>query len=451
MSRVPSLKQMAVKIRKHGQRHDSVLAHISPKEAKLLEAHYGKDTNPHTGLPQFGLHLFGRKKTDEYGNQRRSGLRGMVHKLGGHKIEHAARPIVKTALPIVGSLVGTALGGPMGSVLGGSLGGALSSKRHPLDHALGGALVGLGHSIISPSVAKGLNLNPDSLMARGMGMSAPTWGEQLGGLGSMLGIGQSAAESGGLSGLSGLGINQAATETANQATGMGGLMKGLGLRDAMDAALMATSITGMMKSKSKMPKESETEADVMKRISTANMPHNVYKAPKPYNRKMNRIPEGFDYLTDPNFEHFENNVIPESAYAKGGSVEGDYVKGKYGGQTDNIYTDIPGGSYVWDATTLSLLGDGNSDNGNEKVKELEEHFMKTGIHRVQPKMKMVKAAVSTGERISPPWLTTAIGGGDPNKGSDMLDKMRKNLRKQKGVKPFLPPKSKHILTYFKKG
>lgn len=438
----PSLMQMAAKVRAKGQRKDTVLAHISSHEAGLLEQLYGKDINPHTGLPQYGLFsgLFGKKKTDEYGNIHRTGLRKLGHKVG-HKVERAFRPIVKTALPVVGSVVGSMFGGPAGAVMGGALGGGLSSKRHPLDHALGGAFVGLGHSLISPHIAKAMNLNPDSGLAKMLGMNNQTWSEQVPGLGSLSN----------LLGGKGSPAAQAATNTVSETTGGGGGLSGLlgkiGLSDAINIGLGATALIGTAKAKTKQAPETETEQQVMERIR-AHRPEDSYIPPEPWHRKALPVPEGYNIATDqPHWQYFEEGR--PQGYAEGGSVKGEYIHGKYGGQTDNIYTDIPAGSYVWDATTLSLLGDGNSENGNEKVDKLEDNFMKTGIHRIHPPTKMVKAAISTGERVSPPWFVAAIGDGDSREGSKKLDKMRRELRKQKGVTKFLPPKSKNVMSYFK--
>ncbi len=460
------LRAAAALVRKHGQRKDSVLAHINPQEARFLKEHFGGDTNPHTGLPQYGLGkalkkvretFIGKRRTNPHtGEVHRTGLRRMAHNVGAHKVEKAVRPIAKVAAPVVGSLVGTMLGGPAGAVMGGSLGGALSSKRHPLDHALGGALVGLGHSVISPHLAHSMNLNPDSMMANMMGMNAPTWGEQLGSLGSALGFAKSGA--GAAQGASPMataapGLAQqlpagaAAAGTGAAAPAAKGMLGGFGLKDALDAALLGTAIVGTVGGKTKTPKDSESIQDVMARISQTD-PNDAYKGPISPARKKSKkpLPPGYKHGHDPEWEFFEDERTPDEGFAQGG-----YVKGGSGGQDDDVHMDIPAGAYVMDATTVSLLGDGNSDKGAEKVREMESKFMKTGIakmHRHIP-AKPIKAAVSDGEYIIPPEVVSSMGKGDNRKGSKVLDKMRKKLRAQKGVKKFLPPKSKHIDHYMR--
>lgn len=49
-------KIMAMRLKHMGQKGDTMLAHINPEEAKLLKEHGGSGkTNPHTGLPSFGV------------------------------------------------------------------------------------------------------------------------------------------------------------------------------------------------------------------------------------------------------------------------------------------------------------------------------------------------------------------------------------------------------------
>lgn len=49
-------KIMAMRLKHMGQKGDTMLAHINPEEARLLKEHGGSGkTNPHTGLPSFGV------------------------------------------------------------------------------------------------------------------------------------------------------------------------------------------------------------------------------------------------------------------------------------------------------------------------------------------------------------------------------------------------------------
>jgi hypothetical protein len=135
--------------------------------------------------------------------------------------------------------------------------------------------------------------------------------------------------------------------------------------------------------------------------------------------------------------------------------KGGYVSGDEGGQDDSRRIDIPEGSYVWDATTVSLLGDGNSLKGKRDIKQLEDSFLRTGIinsrylEGKQRPQKVIHALVSDGEMISPPEVVKRAGNGSNARGGRVFDRVRKNLRKDKGLKTFLPPKSKPITAYLK--
>jgi hypothetical protein len=104
-----------------------------------------------------------------------------------------------------------------------------------------------------------------------------------------------------------------------------------------------------------------------------------------------------------------------------------YFDGESGGQDDNIYTDIPEGTFIVDASTTSDLGDGNSDAGANNI----------------------KAMVSDKEVAILPEEVAAIGNGSHKKGVKKLEKMTKNVRKHKRGSEKLPPKAKSIKEYMR--
>jgi hypothetical protein len=433
---VNSIKRTAERIRKKGQRGDNVLVHLSPDIIEHLRVKFGADINPETGLPQFGLfgNLFGKKTTDPVtGQQRRTGLRKAFH--GLHGVEKAVRPVMKATAPLAGSMVGTLFGGPMGSILGGAVGGALSSKKHPLDHALGGALLGLGSSLIMPKLAKAMNLNPDSTAAGLFGMNAPTWGEQLGLQSQVAAPGlEHQVDAPGLEHYVDMGARRAA----------GNFAQGLGLKNIMDAALLGMSVAGTLGARTKYLKEDKDAAQFLKEnMQSLGMESPPGPPPEFKKKRYKKPPEGYRAGFDPQWQYYED----EPEYARGGMVKSGYIKGKHGGQSDTRPIHMPEGSYVMDATTVSLLGDGNSDNGAERTKQLEQNFMKGGITRDYEPSRNVRARVSDGEYIFSKKAVTNLGGGNNAKGSQILDEFRNNLRQQKGVKPFLPPKTKPFNSY----
>jgi len=141
-------------------------------------------------------------------------------------------------------------------------------------------------------------------------------------------------------------------------------------------------------------------------------------------------------------------------YAHGGLVNhrhlGHIKLSDSGGQADDIHMRIPEGSYVANATDLSLLGDGSTDNGVKRIQDFEAKFTKSGIHRPYED-KLIDAKVSNDEYVISPSTIDALGKGDNKKGAKVMDRLRKNLRKQKGVKAILPPKTKDIHSYMKGG
>lgn len=78
-------------------------------------------------------------------------------------------------------------------------------------------------------------------------------------------------------------------------------------------------------------------------------------------------------------------VTPGKSYAEGGEIEGDMegalasafaggVRGADGGQSDLININVSPGEYVFDAESVSALGDGNTEAGIAKLDELREQL-----------------------------------------------------------------------------
>ncbi len=141
-----------------------------------------------------------------------------------------------------------------------------------------------------------------------------------------------------------------------------------------------------------------------------------------------------EYYDNPSFA---GNALP---YAHGGSVPkgimmeeidvmptvGNFLRGNTKGQDDEVRRPLEEGGYVLDASTMSDLGDGNSEAGN-------------GV---------IDAWLSDGERALTKNEVKAIGHGDHTKGVKKLNKMRQGLRKHKrGGETKLPPKAKPIEEY----
>ena len=468
------LRHAATMLKRHSQGNDTILAHISPEEARYMEEHFGSDINPHTGLPQYGLfsRLFGRRHRHEAPSYQQPMQQNEApqeqHRSRGFfkRLERGLRRPFKMLAPIAGSLVGGMLGGPAGAIAGGALGGGLTSRHHMVDHALGGAALGLGHGLISPMIGRGLGLNPDSMLGRASMMGADSLGEQLGlggagaaGLGSLFGGGN------------GSGSGEGSNSTQSGMGGLGGALSALGglggTGSLLDTALLATTVAGTLGARSRVPELGTTGNETLQQAMQQNRhtwgPEDQAPATPPvHQREQAKFPpkayRGSQWKFFPTPEEQEEQLRRvnaeiaepgyESRYAKGGSVEG-YYDGNDGGQDDTIPVDLPEKSYIMDATTVSLVGDGNSKHGARKIKKLVDNFEKTGFVKDYKPSRNIKAMVSDGELYLSPKEVAAAGGGSIDKGVKTLDKFRKNIRKHKGVKKFLPPKSKPLNQYLR--
>jgi hypothetical protein len=397
--------------------------------------------------------IFGHKRTDPItGEQHRSGLRKAFH--GLHGLERAARPVVKTGLPIVGSMVGSLFGGPLGALVGGSVGGALSSKSHRLDHALGGAAVGLGNAFVGPHIGKFFGLNPEGTMGGMLGMQHGSMGQQLE---SLLGPAGFMGRTKPLPKHTTEELNQIQNEMhpPNGKSWFGDLASS----DMLNAALFGTAIAGKAFGRTKIHKEPSIQ-EIMAANKRKWRPEDMPRPVKPMQRRYVQPPPEYQPGIDPEHVYYEDVNPPVQYYARGG-----YVQGHSGGQSDKVRTKLPLDSFVMDAPTVSLLGDGNSNNGGRKFAEFEakldkkkdkfsnssitKDYISKNIRTLGEGEPYIEAAVSDGEYIFKPSSTRKLGNGSVKKGSQIFNNMRKNIRKEKGVKKFLPPKSKELTHYMR--
>lgn len=410
-----AVRRAAKVLRHYGQRGDTVLAHINPAEAKFLKEKFGGDKNPQTGLPQYGLF----KSV------------GKVFK-GAEKI---IRKPVKAIAPIAGAIAGNMLMPGIGGPLGGAMAGGITGGKKG---AIKGGLMGGMLGAFGPYAGNFLGVSPQGFAGRAMGMGNP-------GLLGQLGLGGKGA---GLMGGSGMmggipGLDAAAAE------------KGLSSGDLMKYGLMGLTAYGALKGKSDYKDyKGPTVQEQLAQHGIKKTPIVPYQEPKApaRNQRVLQHPELFKPEMMEEL-YFEPTPFP-SGYAHGGPVvkEG-CLYGASGGQTDDVDASMPEGSYVMDATTISLYGDGNTENGFHKLNELKDKFIKAahehGYERPH-NLKMLPAKVSHGEDIWPPEAVFGAGilvDDNPKHGVKVLDRFRDNLREQKGVKKFLPPKSKDASYY----
>lgn len=137
--------------------------------------------------------------------------------------------------------------------------------------------------------------------------------------------------------------------------------------------------------------------------------------------------------------------MPPAVPAAPAGGKAGFIQSDVAGRTDRLPTAVPRNSHVIPADVVSGLGQGNSSAGARIIdKILHPHRMKLAVtHRgvKSPPSIFAKRAdggeaggvpiiVAGGEYIVDPDTVTSIGGGNPNKGHDILDKFITGSRKQ---------------------
>ena len=329
-----------------GRFGDTMLAHVSPDEAALLELLGGAGTtNPETGLPEY----FNWKK------------------------------LLRVAGPVVSAFVPGALGmsGMSGALLGAGL-GAGSAKlagAGPMQTLLSGAGAGLGgyHGIeagdwwnkgkdfvstaFSPSVAgsAGAGLSPyigdpSELYRAQSGMDAalsPYIGDP-----SELYRAQS-----GMDAAASLSLLDKAGAIAKEYPGT-----------TAAGALLALSALGGMGDD-----EQQGALPPLQQGATGKTFPNTTR----FNRT--RRPDPGDFYTygerpQPSGGSFFEDNFADSGASVGAADGGHFVEGPGGGRDDTIPARLSDGEYVMDAETVSLLGDGSNDAGAAKLDALRERI-----------------------------------------------------------------------------
>lgn len=131
---------------------------------------------------------------------------------------------------------------------------------------------------------------------------------------------------------------------------------------------------------------------------------------------------------------------PTPMFNQGGMAHGGYrdrgqIQGYGKGQDDTVFTQIPANTYVIDAHTNAMLGDGSSDAGADVLRRFVQE-----IRSGMPPQKYQTIAAKTSQKAYPlnvrlskdefeiqPWDVAALGNGSLDKGAKILDKMRRNI------------------------
>lgn len=347
------LAQKAQEVRQGvGASGDTVLLHVNPEEYEFMKKHFGPERiNPHTGLPQFGF------------------------------FSDFLAPV---AAVVASAFLGPAVGAAASSALGLGLGAAGEA-------ALGAGLIGAGTGAVAGG-AKGAVLGglTGAIGSYALGPSGLNLvgGENsvLGGLTDKLGI----TGSGGLTESLGLDKLLPGTTTADttatsteavspsypkgEAESLNELSKKFGSSSLSDSGLLsggslmkyalpAAVLAGALGGKKSTPTATATNSDANYGTHLSNVPFNRQaQAVDVANIAYGRAPNMF----------FKDNVLPSTVTA----AQGRYIKGAGTGISDSIPARLSNGEYVFDAQTVSMLGDGSSDAGAKKLDQMREEIRK---------------------------------------------------------------------------
>lgn len=388
------------------------------------------------------------------------------------KLKDVLKKVARYVPAVLGAIGGTALGGPVGGIAGGALGGASTrSDKNKLKGALKGAGIGGLYVAGAPSLFNALGGAPGGMFSTLTGSSAPSFLSQVGissapkiggGLGFFGNMGQQGIlqGAGGIKGFAskipgGKYLLPATQHALGRMGSRGGAPQELSRREMYDPGGYGSSLVNPVQGVS-LPeaREQPRSEGQSKRVSDiVNNPHLS---------ALDKLLQILHVLEADNAgqqsaqmaQNLQREEVPHDSFDTEEYKRGGYVNGKTGGQDDKVPRPLQEGDYVMNATSTSLLGDGNSANGGEKIKEFENKFVRTGIVRNPSRsysVRTVNAKVSPGEYIIKRHIVDAIGGGNNKKGAKALDKFNINLRAHKGIKRVLPPKSKPIEHYFGKG
>lgn len=354
-------------------------------------------------------------------------------------------------LRIGGTIAGALLGGPTGAGLGNALASTATGKS------------------LKDSVVSGIKNAALTYGAQGLGQAAGLG--NVPGIGGLLG-GASHAAASMMPGINAAGAIAPNAMPAAQAAAQPGFFDHIlgtagKLAPYAPLAMAGLSYMGAKKHHQHATKEKEKQdakwEEERKRKEWMWEPQwhpREYKKLEPnpefYNRNEEDIRHG--RLVGPAYRE----IGTSGRYATGGLVQsynqGTLVRGKGKGQDDYIKTRVPAGSYIIDASTTSMLGDGSSTAGAKVLKEFETKVKKSSPKEI---INHVKKTVRKESGQVPVWLSDSeykfdpttvalLGRGSNEHGADILRNTVKNIRKHKTIKgDGLPPKAKPLVAYMR--
>jgi hypothetical protein len=363
------LARSAKRVAGAGEGGDSMIVHVNKAEFEEMVRHFGPpERNPETGM--YAFKPFWKQKW----------------------FKQWAAPAAAVGLSLVAPGLGTALGAGLGltgtaastvgsGLIGAGLGGLTGGTRGALTGALTGGLAGYA----LPAMGLTGTPDPNAGIFSG-GIFSPTEGSGIASSINNLFNGTPAAAGaglspGGLSGPSGLAALEAAggggPAGAAAAGGGGSMLNRVGQLAAL--GMVGNAIAGGLGaggsggSGGPAPQAQRNDPNM-----TARLPEVEFR------RTRRPLPTDLERYAISGGEQsfYDNNRLPDvprTPAAMGGlmrAARGRYVKGEGHGREDRIPALLSDGEYVFDAETVSMLGDGSSDAGARKLDQMRQQIRK---------------------------------------------------------------------------
>lgn len=433
----PALQQMEqAGMQDHPQ--DSFIVMMPQDVSEFLdELHGQEDRDPEYGLPEYG---FFSKAFKSIGNV-----------FSGNTV----KSIIRVGATVAGGL----FGGPLGGGLGNMIGRGLTGQKFGMDmlkagmmnglytYGAGTAMNGLGMSM----GALGANAGTGSALGFGSGLNsvAPVVAGKGAGLGTIASTGAYNA---------GLAAKGASAGIGGTTGAIGGSSGFLGLGSASKYLLPGAMLAGGAMLAQRGQKDelkdynqirNEQNQKLRSNLGSLNDPleDKVYY-PRPFVNTSGGVPTMYK----------KGGTI--QAYKKGGKIQSESYQGHAKGQDDTLKKTRKEGDWIWTATDVGHLGDGNTKAGFKEIRDFESKIKKKMLHPEILKNpglshggtpRKVPCALSDGEHSTDLHLVSALGEGSNEKGSKILRDIRKELRHHKMSNGLgLPPKAHGLDMYYKK-
>lgn len=328
------LVEAANQVRDKGRMGDSILAHISPDEARMLKMMGGAGTiNPETGLPEY----FSFKK------------------------------LLGAALPIVGNMITPGIGG----ILGGAAGGALSGGgiEGALMGAAGAGFGNLGGGLLGGSGSGG-GLGFGNLLG-GLFGGGDNSGKQV--YNAPVGPTQGGGADGSFSGLAAGSSGGADWKKYITPAGLGLTL----ISDIVNDPEKKNRKFQQEQERARREKEDQESEEFKQMMNEQLKQSRTYNAPPA---------DYYTYGSRPAHKYY-------SDYKPIGMAQGGYVgeSGAGGGQDDTIQARLSNNEYVIPADVVAHLGDGAPKEGAAKLEAMIANIRKhKAVKGHPPKAKPVK-------------------------------------------------------------